>query len=470
MKSSKILMLFGAAAIAACDIGGIQMAGIDGGGEQAPAAIAVVSHGTITGFGSAIVNGVRFDLGSAAITIDGNPGTESDLKVGQVVTIRGTLDDGGSTGSANTLDFDDVVDGPITFIDQAAEALTVLGQTVLVDESTSFGDSISLADLNVGDVVEVTGFFLADGSISATRIEQKAVGDEFEVTGIVRDVSATTFEINELVVNYSAAMLEDFPGGALENGQLVEAKGAALAESGELLATVVEFKGNDLVGDDGDRFEVEGFITRFVSAADFDVEGLPVTTNAQTVFEFGTSADLALNRKVEIEGNLNALGVLTADKIEIKQAGFIRIESLVEDVQTDQLTVLGIVVNVNVSTRIEDKSSADLQPFSLADINVGDHVELRGFEDSIGIVATRVEREDPNGEVELRGFVETANNPEFVILGVTIQTNGSTVFRDENELQITANDFFTQALTRLVEAEGTLSNGMIVADEVELED
>ena len=66
--------------------------------------------------------------------------------------------------------------------------------------------------------------------------------------------------------------------------------------------------------------------------------------------------------------------------------------------------------------------------------------------------------------------METANNPEFVILGVTIQTNGSTVFRDENELQITANDFFTQALTRLVEAEGTLSNGMIVADEVELED
>jgi hypothetical protein len=341
---------------------------------------------------------------------------------------------------------------------------------VLVDASTSFDDSIRLTDLAIGDIVEVTGFILADGSISATRIEQKPVGGEFEVTGIVSNVLATKFEINNLVVDYSAATLEDFPGGVLEDGQLVEATGTALGGSGELLATRVEHKGNESVGDEGDRFEVEGFIARFVSAADFDVEGLPVMTNAQTVFEFGTSADLALNRKVEVEGNLTASGVLTAEKIEIKQASFIRIESLVEDMQADQLTVLSIVVNVNVATRIEDKSSADLQPFSLADINVGDHVELRGFEDSSGIVATRVEREDPNGEVALRGFVDAVNNPEFMILGVTIQTNGATVFRDENELQITADDFFSQAQGRLVEAEGTLSSGMIIADEVELED
>lgn len=467
-----ISVIWAAAVVTACGGGGgSQMAGIDGGGSPftPPVVTAVVSRGTISGFGSVIVNEVRFDVSGASITIDGVPGIEADLEVGQVVTIRGTLDDSGSTGTAASLSFDDAVEGPISAIDPIAGTLTVLGQTVLVDAGTSFDGALSLAVLTIGDVVEVTGFVRSDGSISATRIEQKPLGGEFEVTGTASNVSATMFEINNLVVDYSAAMLNDFPSGAPQNGQLVEAKGLALGGSGELLATRVEFKGNDFTGDDGDRIEVEGFITRFVSATDFDVEGLPITTNAQTVFEFGTSADLALNRKIEVEGNIDASGLLTAERIELKQAGFIRIESIVEDVQSDQLTLLGIPVAVDVSTRIEDKSSAEVGPFNLADINVGDYVELRGFEASGGVVATRVEREDFDGEVALRGFVESVTNPNLSILGVTIQTNGATEFRDINDQLITPTTFFGQAQGRLVEVDGTLSNGTIIADEVELE-
>ena len=92
------------------------------------------------------------------------------------------------------------------------------------------------------------------------------------------------------------------------------------------------------------------------------------------------------------------------------------------------------------------------------------------FEDSGGIVATRLEREDFDGEVALRGFVEAVNDPNFAILGVTIQTNGATEFQDANDVQITASNFFGQAQDSLVEAKGVLSNGMIIADEVELED
>ena len=472
MKSRIFSVIWVAAVVTACGGGGgSQMAGIDGGGSPftPPVVTAVVSRGTISGFGSVIVNGVRFDVSGATITIDGSPGIEADLEVGQVVTIRGTLDDSGSTGTADSLSFDDSVEGPISAIDTVAGTIVVLGQTVFVDASTSFDGALSLATLSVGDVIEVTGFVRADGSTSATRIEAKPPGGTFEVTGIANNVSATTFEINDLVVDYSAAMLNDFPGGAPVNGQLVEAKGLSLGGAGELLATSVEFKGGDLTGDDGDRIEVEGFITRFSSPTDFDVEDVPVTTNAQTVFEFGTSADLALNRKVEVEGQIDATGLVTAEKIELKQAGFIRIESTVESVQSDQLTVLGIAVTVNVSTRIEDKSSAEVEPFSLADINVGDYVELRGFEDGSGVVATQVEREDFDGEVALRGFVESVSNPDLSILGVTIQTNGATQFEDLNDQPITSATFFGQAQGRLVEAKGTLSNGMIIAEEVDLE-
>lgn len=468
MKPYLILVLSSVMAIAACGGGGGEtVAGIDARGTP----VAVVSSGTITGFGSVIVNGVTFDTSSAMFTIDGSAGSQMNLAVGQVVVVRGELGDDPTTGTANTVTFDDAVEGPISAIDTAASTITVLGQTILIDADTSFDDGIDPATidgLNVNDVVEVSGFVLADGSIAATRIELKAAGGEFEITGIVGNVAATTFEINGFVVDYSAAMLEDFPGGSPENGQRVEAKGDTLGGAGQLLATRVEFKGSDF-GDDGDRAELEGFITRFASATDFDVEGIPVTTNAQTVYENGSSADLALNRKVEVEGDINAAGVLVASEVEIKASGFVRIESIVEGVQAGQVTVLGVAVTVNAATRLEDKSTADLESFSISDINVGDYIEIRGFEDSGGVVATRLEREDFDGEVALRGFVGSVNDPDFTILGVTVATIGGTEFRDLAGGSIMPAEFFAQANGRLVEASGTLNGSTIVAAEVEFE-
>jgi len=86
------------------------------------------------------------------------------------------------------------------------------------------------------------------------------------------------------------------------------------------------------------------------------------------------------------------------------------------------------------------------------------------------VVATLVEREDFNGDVAIRAFVDTVSNPTFTIRGVMIETNGGTTFRDLNNQVISAAAFFGQAMGRLVEADGAPSNGGIVADEVALED
>ncbi|MGI9270841.1 MAG: DUF5666 domain-containing protein [Woeseiaceae bacterium] len=471
MKTLTIFTLVLTITLAACGGSSQQMAGIDARGNLPP--VGVVSKGTIAGFGSIIVNGVRYDTSNATINADGSPGVQGDLKVGQVVTVHGTLDNDPGTGVAATVTFDDLVEGPVSAIDTAAGTITVLSQLVIIDADTSFDDNISPASidgLQINDIVEVSGFFLADGSISATRIEAKPAGSEFEVTGVVSNLMATTFQINNLVVDFSAAQLDDFPGGTPEDGQLVEAKGNSIGGAGQLEATRVEFKGNDLGADDGDQVEVEGFITRFVSATDFDVEGIPITTSGATVFENGTSADLAINRKVEVEGRIDANGIITATKIEIKLSNFIRIEGMVESLGASSVTIFGIQINVDSLTRYEDKSSADLETFGLANINVGNYLETRGYEDASGVVATRVEREDFDGEVAIRAFVDSVSEPNFTIHGVMIETNGNTVFRDLNDAPITATEFFAQAMGSLAEAVGTPSNGGIIADEVELED
>jgi hypothetical protein len=471
MKIIRGCTLLFSAALVACGGGNETVAGIDSRGT--PERLGVVSKGTIAGFGSIIVNGVRFDTDNASIDVDGNPGTQSDLKVGHVVVVHGTMDDDGTNAVADTVSFGDLVEGPISSIDSTAGTITVLGQLIIIDASTSFDDDISPASidgLNVNDTVEVSGFFLADGSVSATRIERKPAGTELEITGHINNLSGTTFKINDLTVDFSAATLDDFPTGLPENGQLVEVKGNNLGGAGELIATRVEFKGDDLDADDGDQIEIEGFITRFVSATDFDVEGIPVTTNESTVFENGESGDLALNRKVEVEGLIDADGVVVASKVEIKLANFLRIEGSVDSMTDSSVTIFGIQINVDSLTRFEDKSAMSLDTFGLSDINVGDYLETRGYENASGIVATRVDREDFDNQVSIRAFVDSVSDPNFTIRGVPIETNAATVFRDTMEQVISASEFFALAMGRLVEAEGSPSNGGILASEVEMED
>ena len=130
------------------------------------------------------------------------------------------------------------------------------------------------------------------------------------------------------------------------------------------------------------QVEIEGLITRFASATDFAVAGKPVTTNSSTRFENGSAADLALNVKVEAEGQIDANGVLVATKVQFKRQGSARIEARVDSVDraANKLVVLGIDVTVNANTRIEDKGDQRVANFNVGNITAGDFVEVRGAE------------------------------------------------------------------------------------------
>ena len=465
--------------LTACGGGGDSetTAGIDGRGT--PITVAVVSQGSISGFGSVIVNGVRYETDSASFDIDGVTGSQDDLAVGDVVLIAGTISDDGTTGTASTVSFDDIVEGPITAIDSIGNVLTVLGQVVRITGDTSFDDNISpasLAGLSAGDIVEVSGFRLADNTISATRIEAKPAGGEFEVTGVVNDLSGMSFSIAGLTVDFSAASLSDFPNSMVEDGQTVEAKGNGLGVSGELLATRLEFKGVGLGADTGARADLDGYITRFATAHDFDVSGIPVSTPSSTAYEGGTANDLGLNIKVEVEGEVNADGVLVADKVDIRRSNKVRMTALVDSVDAGNgsLVMLGITVQTDSTTRLEDKSDADLRPFTLADLNAGDYVEVRGDEFPAGtgtIAATILERDDPDTEAILQGFVESVSNPSYGLLGVTVETSARTVFRDIDGTTMSSDEFFSQLNENdLVKAQGLETTATtITATEVSFE-
>jgi len=486
LKTRVLAVALTALAVAGCGGGGAgsgagSVAGIDRLG---------VSAGSVTGFGSIVVNGVRYETSSASFDIDDDSSgsSQDDLSVGDTVVV--TFDTDNPTVALAVIG-DEAVEGPVDSVNVAAGTLAVAGQTVLTDAGTSFDDSNavqSLADIQQGDFVEVSGFFDADGTIRATRIEKKAVSGETEVHGIVSAKNASTFMINTLVINYTsvpAIIDDDFPGGTFNNGDFVEVKGTNYSGS-TLLATKVEPDGfgvgeggTGLDIEDFDEAEIEGFITRFASARDFDVTGVPVTTDAGTVFEGGTATDLGLNVKVEVEGAFNTAGVLVADKVDIRRGNDLRVVALVDDVNVgaNTLSVLGVTARIDAQTRLEDKSDADLESFSLDDINVGDYVEVRGGADSgaADILALIIEREDipdvAGEDSELRAQVEAINRPLLTMAGVTVDTSGAQ-FRNVSDAPISADMFFaTLQVGDLVDADGfQTGQSSLDADEVELED
>ena len=468
---------FAALLAAGCGGGGASSsttAGIDRGGIT-------VAQGPISGFGSVIVNGVHYSTTGATITIDGQPGTESDLKAGQVVRIEATLDAGGTTGVAKTIAFDDDVEGPLQTIDRAASRLVVLGQTVQISAATSFGDSIvprGIDGLRIGDRIEVSGLASAGGVIAATRIERKSAVASLEVKGVAGQVDTTTrrLRVNELQVDYSAAQVSGFTGGQPANGDLVEANGV-LNGSGVLVATRLERRSSSLSGTTSDKAELEGLVTRFASAADFDVAGQRVTTTASTQYDGGTAASIAIDAALEVNGTFDASGRIVAQKIEFRRQSDLELAGRVDSVNAagNTLTVLGQAVRTTAQTRFEDKSSARLQRFSLADVRVGDSIEVRGYREGGVFVASLLQREDTaggagGGTVEVKGPATAVAAPNFTVAGVLVTTDSRTEFRDKEGGSITAAAFFAAAPGREVKARGSLAGNTVLAERAELDD
>ena len=441
----------------------------------------VATLGTITAFGSVYVNGVRYDVGTAILKKNGRSVTQSGLAVGEVALVQGHQNLQTGQGDASSVEVEDNVVGPIASIDTMANRLTVLGQTVDVTASTSFGEGISPGDLTglaVGDAIEVSGFTGADGAIAATRIARADADEKLQVLGTVAGLDATAhiFMINGLTVDYSTAMLSGFSAGHPANGDLVVARGSVFDAAGvKLTAESLQPAETDLREmEDGGHVEQEGLITRFASATDFDVGDLHVTTTADTLFEDGTASDLALNVRVEVRGMFDASGVLVADRIEIDHIPAIELEATVTavDAPNNTLTLLGVTVTVDANTRYEDQSSAQVQLFTLQDVNVGDTVEVRGFESPAGsgaVLASKLERKPPSTEVEVRGPFAPTTPPQFMILGITIDATNASFGDVEEEDSVNATDFYTKAVGQIVEVRGTATGSMVTATEVRID-
>ena len=300
-----------------------------GGGGDPVASTQGFSSGPISGFGSIIVNGIRYEDGSASvIDDDGNRlsrGSDDPLQLGVVVEVVGQVRDDGLNGTASRFEVRSGLKGPVEAKDSLTNTLTVLGTPVRVTATTVYqgvGGFAGLVAGSDGQVVEVHGLPGADGTLVATRIELEsatvsAYAGEYRVRGSLSGLAGTapsqTFRVGAVDVRTEAATLVN---GSLSEGALVSIRLAKTPTAGVYTATRVQLKTRGFARDDRyDRAEVEGLITAFTSINSFEVNGYPVSTSDTTVFEDGR-AGIVLGARVDVDGTV-VNGVLQARKVEL---------------------------------------------------------------------------------------------------------------------------------------------------------
>jgi hypothetical protein len=306
--------------LAACGGGGDDPAPAASGNPATPSSY---TDGVISGFGSVIVGGVRYDDSAASLsTEDGAALAAGALRLGMTVEIDGgRIDRVAATALALRIRVNTEVKGPVEAVDTAAGTATVLGQTVLVTTSTLFDETLAggLPALRLGAVVEVYGILDPDGGrIVATRIEAEDSATEYKLRGRIAavDTTARTFRINGALISYASLPAAQVPPG-LANGQLVRVRLQTTPVAGAWVATAL--RGGRRYPDAITEAKLEGLITAFASATSFSVNGLPVNASAAS-FPDGT-AGLQLGARVEVQGTITD-GVMQASTVEIEERRF----------------------------------------------------------------------------------------------------------------------------------------------------
>jgi hypothetical protein len=442
-----------------------------------------VSGGTVTGFGSVIIDGLRFDDSRIATVAETAPGADqpAETRLGHRVELERD-----ALGNPKALRVDATVAGSVdklTVMSVLGGTLNVLGQTVTINGSaalgpvTQFGGGYTSAlDVRAGDAIEVHGVFKPLGAaqiIQATRIEKlPALPATLRVSGIVSALGeggSQRFALGSLAVDAGGASITP-AGTALANGAavVVLAPLAKLQASGaggvSLAASAVRVKRWQGVA--SDVFS-SGFVTLLdAGQGQFTLSGQTVKYSASNVQPAG--ALLNNGQYVQVRGGVSADGSLLATSIKLRDGS-----------NGPEAELKGTIVgftDASHSFQIRDTAvtlataGVELSGCPVTGLRDGLFVELEGSLAPNGVVAGQVEcKDEPSGAViERTGLASGVDLSASTFMltpagkpAVPVKWTALTYFRT-----ITPETLGRKA----VEVEGILVNGELQATKVKIED
>ena len=299
-----------------------------GGGGDTPAAGGGATPqsfttGRISGLGSIIVNGVRFDDNGAHVEDDedGTSHTSRELKLGMMVEVEASsINDVAATAVASVIRFGSEMVGPVSAVDATGQTLTLLGQTVEIRPETVFDPTISggLTGISLGQVLEIHALFdAASGHYIATRIEREDGAAMYKLRGLVSalDTTGATFQIGAAVINFGGVAADQLPANLANRMRVRVRLNTQLNGKGQWVAISVR-SGVRRVEDIGDA-RVIGLVTDFVSPVAFRLRGVGIDASAAVYVAPATPAMLANGVKIRVKGTVLGRRIV-ASQIELQ--------------------------------------------------------------------------------------------------------------------------------------------------------
>lgn len=388
------------AIVTACGGGGGDGVGSNGTG---------VSSGTVYGFGSVIVDGIRFDDSDAKVEVVEGASADSriltEVKLGHRTLVEASGAVSNDAGKAARIEVEPTLIGVVEAGGVGSDGrFKVLGQTVqIVPASTEQAATLLIDTPAAGDLVEVHATRSGTGAslvYLATRVERRvapARTDFLRLTGITEAATSSTFRIGGTTVSYT--------GTAIGTGQLVTVfagtgdYSTTSATTSALTARAVRVRA--LASTTG-REDYEGGVIGSVTGNVLVIDGVQVNIAGATKSPSDYSP--TAGDYVRVRGSFRS-GVFIATELKRRRGDDVDISELkgsLSGLQLASTTVTGFKVR---DTAVTVPGGVTVS----GTCRNGTFVEVKGRITAAGIQATSVDCKDVEvlgAVVERKGYVK----------------------------------------------------------------
>ncbi len=321
-----------------CACGGGSGTSGDDEGDRAQVSNAI--SGTISGLGSVVVNGVRYEtIGASVLDVDDSSTIQTALGLGMPVNLMPLTS---SSTTAGVVYVQTGLKGRSSALRLSGEGSNLNGTVLVAGLPVTFdvntfvlqqsGAMGSLSDLANSQNLEVYGVPQSSGQFKATRIEIEATAQTVRLVGAVSglDTSNRTFTLGDAVNAVTIRYTGDPQG--LANGAVVSVRTTTYDSASRYTASSVRVRSTSVSlfnqyldnyrgtsSASTEKHELYGMVSALqrndTGSCSMQVQGVPTTVASPTLCAAIQEGDY-----VEVKG-LFANGSLTAYRVEFKTAG-----------------------------------------------------------------------------------------------------------------------------------------------------
>jgi Domain of unknown function (DUF5666) len=382
-------------ALSSCGGGGLTAINLPGtGGTGIVGPSSVTAMGPLNGFGSVIVNGIKFDESGADVRIDDLVGDSGSLRLGMTAKVIGSLaattpsasPTASAVGVANSIEIWSAAQGLASNI-QLPSTVTVAGMTLVVDAGTVFFGVDSLAGLSTDSVVKVWGLpsSVDYSQWTITRLE-------------VLKPTLNTVSTGKVVAHgrdwiLNGMTLANAPDG-LVDGQLIRVQGTLSGTTDVVLtvtkATVLAEAGSTSLSTG--YAATQGIVSSILSTQPGSSSQVTRLTLGASVVDISKATVLPAGTlitegmRLQVHGEWNA-GTLVASQVKFiseQDLKAVDVEGVIEaKAGNDNMTVRG--------QRFDASSFAATQEELLGQLRVGVRVRFVGVKTGTSVLVSSIE-------------------------------------------------------------------------------